>query len=172
MSEPTELDFDDDATFDAWCAVLRAEIEAYLTSECYEYGKILDWPAWNIAPHVAMWAIESSEQPGYVGGWVLCGNLPMDYIEGDNLKNPREAMAAIAARWQDFVDKTRRGESTEGVAVESGDDPEQMLAMMESRIGILLEIVADDEAWEEDIAGEEDNAGEEDSAGSGAVSAD
>ena len=147
MTDSTELDYDDDATFDAWCAELRAEIEVYLKNEGFEHGKILEWPAWNVAPHVAIWAVESATQAGYVGAWVLCGNLPMDYIEGDNLKSPREAMAAMAARWQELIDNMRAGKPTDGVVIETGADPEQMVAMMESRVRVLRELVEDEEAW-------------------------
>ena len=155
MTDETELDYDDDATFDAWCLELRREIEVYLSSEGYEYGKILEWPAWNIAPHVAVWAIESVTEPGYVGAWVLCGKLPMDYIAGDNLKSPREAMSAIASRWQDLIDDMRSGKPTDGVVIETGAEPEQMVAMMESRVGVLRELVDDDSAWIADAAGDD-----------------
>jgi hypothetical protein len=155
MTDTTELDYDDEATFDAWCSELRTEIEVYLSSEGYEHGKILEWPAWNVAPHVAVWAIESVTQPGYVGAWVLCGNLPMDYIAGDNLKSPREAMAAIASRWQELIDNMRSGKSTDGVVIETGTEPEQMVAMMESRVGVLRELVDDNEAWLADATGDE-----------------
>jgi hypothetical protein len=156
MTEPTELDYDDDATFDAWCVELRTEIGVYLTSEGYEHGKILEWPAWNIAPHVAMWAIESPTQPGYVGAWVLCGNLPMDYIEGDSLGTPRQAMSAIAARWQELIDNMKSGKPTEGVVIETGVEPEQMVAMMESRVSVLRQLVEDGDAWIEDAASDAD----------------
>ncbi|MFT4512400.1 MAG: hypothetical protein ACI89X_003388 [Planctomycetota bacterium] len=156
MTDP-ELDYDDDATFDAWCLALRSEIGVYLKSEGYEHGKILDWPAWNVAPHVAMWAIESPTQPGYVGAWVLCGNLPMDYIAGDDLKSPREAMTAIAARWQELIDNLRVGKPTDGVVIESDGAPEQTVAMMESRVSVLRELIDDEEAWIADPAGDEND---------------
>jgi len=73
--------------------------------------------------------------------------LPMDYIEGDNLKSPREAMAAMAARWQELIDNMRAGKPTDGVVIETGADPEQMVAMMESRVRVLRELVEDEEAW-------------------------
>ncbi len=155
MTDTTELDYDDDATFDAWCSELRTEIEVYLSSEGYEHGQIFDWPAWNVAPHVAMWAIESATQPGYVGAWVLCGNLPMDYIEGDSLGTPRQAMSAIAARWQELIDNMKLGKPTEGVVIETGADPEEMIAMMESRVGVLRQLVEDADAWIADPAGDE-----------------
>jgi hypothetical protein len=81
--------------------------------------------------------------------------LPMDYIEGDSLGTPRQAMAAIAARWQELIDNMKLGKPTEGVVVETGTQPEQMIAMMESRVGVLRQLVEDADAWIADPAGDE-----------------
>ena len=147
MTDAEEPDFDDDEVFDAWCAELRSEVAEYLESEGREHGEVLEWPAWNVAPHVAIWAVESADRPGYVGGWVLCGNLPMDYLEGEGLTTPREAMAAFVERWTGLVADLKAGNAASEFEIEGGEDPAETAAMMENRVGVLRELVEDDEAW-------------------------
>ena len=150
MTDSTEPDYEDDAVVEAWCADMRKEVEHYIESEGYECGEIGEWPAWQVPPYVSVWAVESATEPGYVGAWVLCGDLPTDLIEGDDITHPREAMAKIADRWQEYVANARAGKPNDGMEIETGDDPEEMLDMLESRAAVLNDWALDDEMWTDD----------------------
>jgi len=156
VTEEIEPDYENEAVADAWCAEMRLEVEQYLKSEEYECGEIGEWPSWHVAPYVSVWAIESATQPGDVGAWVLCGDLPTDRIEADDIKHPRDAMAAIADRWQEYADNVRAGKPNEDMAIETGDDPKEMLAMLASRAELLREWADDDEMWTDDDDDEEE----------------
>jgi hypothetical protein len=118
VTEPTEPNYEDQAVADTWCAEMRLEVEQYLKSEDVVCGEISEWPAWHIAPYVSVWAIESAAQSGFVGAWVLCGDLPTDIIDGEGIEHPREAMAAIADRWLAYVKNARAGEPNDDMEIE------------------------------------------------------
>ena len=56
--------YDDPAVEESWCSHQRAQVAAYLANEKLAHGEIGEWPAWHIAPIVAVWAIESKKRPG------------------------------------------------------------------------------------------------------------
>ena len=94
----TQPDYDDPATEHRWCADRRVEVADYLAAEGVAHGQIGAWPAWHVAPYVSVWAIESKRKPGWVGWWVLCGDLPTDYVSAATIKHPRKAVEAFAHR--------------------------------------------------------------------------
>ncbi len=87
-------DYDDPAIEEQWCQERRAQVEAYLQHQRVEHGRVGEWPAWHVAPHVSLWAIESKVRPDWVGWWAICGDLPTDYVSAANIKHPREAVRA------------------------------------------------------------------------------
>jgi len=88
--------FDDPAQEEKWCEERRAEVAAYLKAEGVSHGRIGEWPEWHVAPYASIWAIESAARPEWVGWWVICGDLPTDYVSADTIKHPRDAMLAIS----------------------------------------------------------------------------
>src|SRR6267143_18187 len=62
-----------------WCAACRRRVRKYLAGESVRHGRIGSWPAWHVAPYVSVWAVESQARPGWVGWWVISGDVPTDY---------------------------------------------------------------------------------------------
>ena len=83
-------DYDDPPVEEQWCEDRRAQVAAYLQREGVEHGQIGEWPAWHVAPYVSIWAIESKKRPDRVGWWVICGDLPTDYVSAAKIKHPRD----------------------------------------------------------------------------------
>jgi hypothetical protein len=101
---------DDPAVEERWCNERRAQVADYLKREGVTHGRIGEWPAWHTAPYVSVWAIESAKCHESVGWWVICGDLPTDYVSAANVKHPREAMRAISERWLELSGYMIRGE--------------------------------------------------------------
>ena len=158
MTDSKEPNYDDDAVSDAWCAEMRLEVVQYVKSEDLQVGEIGEWPAWHAAPYVSVWAIESVATPGFIGTWVLCGDLPTDRLDDEPCGHPRVAMAKIAERWKVYVDNVRNGRPNDEMEIESGDDPDEMLEMLLSRAEVLLEWASDDELWDDDEMPGDDQA--------------
>jgi hypothetical protein len=62
-----------------WCAEQRDHVVSYLTRQGLQSPSVGDWPAWHVAPSIAVWAVESLKKPGSVGWWAISGDLPTDY---------------------------------------------------------------------------------------------
>ena len=146
----TGPDYDDPAVEKQWCADRRAEVERYLASEGVKHGRIGDWPAWHITPYVSVWAIESNVKPGWVGWWVIAGDLPTDYVSATKIKHPRKALQAFADRWERHCKSVRAGTATPEMSIDdSAGTPEDLVPLLESRSKMLASWAHDDSIWED-----------------------
>lgn len=143
-------DYDDPAVEEKWCADQRTQVAAYLAKEKVVHGEIREWPAWHIAPIVSVWAIESKKSPGWVGWWVISGDLPCDYVSADEIKHPRDAVRAIAESWLEQSELMARGETGANVSIGPPEEWSSLAPMLSGRASSLLEMVNDDDVWTED----------------------
>jgi hypothetical protein len=147
---PLEPDYDDPDVEDAWCEERRSEVAAYVEEKSLPHLSIGEWPAWHVAPYVSVWAVESVTEPGWVGYWVICGDLPTDHLDGAEPEDPREAVRAFARRWGEAAPLMARGEVHPDVQIgHSTDDRKSLAPLLESRAKLLARWAEDDEIWEE-----------------------
>lgn len=144
MSDP---DYDDPAVEERWCAERQAQVVAFLKQQGVKHGRVGEWPAWHIAPYVSLWAIESANDPDWVGWWVVCGDLPTDYICADNAEHPRLALRAIARRWLEVAACMKRGETHPTIQLGHAGSQAELMALLERRGGILLSWAGNDQCW-------------------------
>src|SRR5687767_2584538 len=118
----TDIDWDDDANIESWCAKQHQVAAQYLELQPAKFGALGEWPAWHVAPYVSVWAVESVAAPGKVGWWVICSDLPTDYASSAGVPDPRSAVSAFAERWRQMARAMERGEKHESVSIgEPGD---------------------------------------------------
>lgn len=146
MSKP---DYDNPEVEKQWCVEQRANVCRYLDAESVEYGRIGKWPAWHVAPYVSVWAIESKTSRGWIGWWVISGDLPTDYVSATEIKHPRKAVQAIADRWRDYCASVQDGKLKTDYTVEGVEGSREHLSMLEARASTLLRWVEDDSLWED-----------------------
>jgi hypothetical protein len=145
-----DIDWDDEANIERWCADQRENAVRYLRDQPVKFGALGEWPAWHVAPYVSVWAVESVRAPGRVGWWVISGDLPTDYTSGDGAPDPRSAVAAFAKLWESAAARMERGEQPEGFTVGS-PSPEnafELAPLLRSRAMLLQEWVGDDSCWD------------------------
>lgn len=142
MNQP---DFDDPEVEEQWCLEARKQVTAYLSSQGVSHGEVGEWPAWHVAPIVSVWAIESAKRPGWVGWWVIYGDLPTDYVSAAEIKHPRSAIEAFAKRWRNYVSAFRSGQPPSDFVL--GDGSKEFVELLENRTGILAGWVDDDDLW-------------------------
>lgn len=141
-------DFDDPRTEEAWCAAARECVAAYLANEGVTHGEIGEWPAWHVTPYVSVWAVESNTRSGWVGWWVVCGDLPTDYVSAQGVGHPREALRVIARRWRGYCDSVRNGTPPKEFGIRLvTESPAELLPLLESRAQVLEEWADDDAIW-------------------------
>jgi hypothetical protein len=132
---------------EAWIAKWRARIAQYLTQHGVKPGAIGEGPAWSVYPHVAIWAIESGNAPGWVGWWVICGDCPTDYVTCTGDRTPRSAVEVFAARWRDGAAAMMRGERVPDWSVGNASNALELAPLLAARAELLAEWVRDDAMW-------------------------
>ncbi|MFC3814930.1 DUF4826 family protein [Lysobacter sp. GCM10012299] len=143
------MDYDDPAVEEQWCSDRRSQVAAYLATEQVTHGQIGDWPAWHFAPYVSIWAIESHSELGWVGWWVICGDLPTDYVSASSIKHPRDAMLAFAHRWRSAAECLALGQSPPGFSLGAPSDGVALAPLLAARAGLLQDFATDTELWDE-----------------------
>jgi len=143
------MDYDDPKVEERWCSERRSDVAAYLTAERVTHGRIGEWPAWHLAPHVSIWAIESHAKPGWVGWWVICGDLPTDIVSSASVKHPREAMLAFATRWRSAAELMASGQSSAEFSVGSPAEWPSLAPLLAARSALLQDLATDTGVWDE-----------------------
>lgn len=146
-------DYDDPVIEEQWCERQRVRIADYLQSENVVHGRIGDWPAWHIAPYVAIWAIESVRQPDWIGWWAISGDLPTDYISATDVESPqrpRKALRAIAERWLRQVAAWKEGRCLDGMRIAGAHSYAELAPLLEARAALCKEWTEDDSLWDDE----------------------
>lgn len=140
-------DYDNPAVEERWCAEQRTRVEDYLRQENVKHGRISEWPSWHVTPYVSVWAVESGVRPDRRGWWVISGDLPTDYLSGDEANTPREAVRAIATRWFEISQFMKRREQHPTVQMGTPDTWPELGPLLEARATILNKWVEDESIW-------------------------
>jgi hypothetical protein len=106
-------------------------------------GALGEWPAWHVSPYVAIWAMESLAKPGFVGWWVISGDLPCDYCSARSPVHPRTALEDITDGWLQAVAELNPGDETIGDTTL----PAHLAPLLKDKAEMLLEMLDDDELW-------------------------
>lgn len=130
-----------------WCQSQRSKVTAYLAAQKVDHGEVGDWPAWHVDPYVSIWAIESKKSPGWVGWWVIAGDLPTDYVSAEKIKHPRDAMRAIVERWARLAKDMEAGNVGEEVTIGSSEDWPELVPLLNARVKLLKEFASDETIW-------------------------
>jgi hypothetical protein len=130
-----------------WCAERRKEVHDYLARESVRHGRIGTWPAWHVMPYLSLWAIESRARHGWVGWWVICGDVPTDYVSSARIKRPRTAMRAFARRWLAVARCMRRGRAHPTITIGSRDAWRDREPRLRARAKVLARFAKDERAW-------------------------
>src|SRR5947199_230194 len=78
----------------------RHRVEEYLRKEGLENPNVGPWPAFEVAPHFAIWAVESKKTKGKIGWWAFSGDCPTDYVSEDGSCHPRKALSRLLSTWR------------------------------------------------------------------------
>jgi len=144
--------YDDPEALEHWCCERRAQVDGYLQSQNVKHGRIGDRPAWHVAPYVSIWAIESLTRPNWIGWWVICGDLPTDFISSADVESPqhpRKAMRAFADHWLKQVEAWKAGRDYEGIRIAGPQSDAELAPLLESRATLLREWADDESQWAE-----------------------
>lgn len=99
----------DDGEFEAWVISQRRHVEEYLSTQGILEPNVGPWPAFEVAPVFAIWAVESKKVAGKIGWWAFSGDCPTDYVAEDGQCHPRSALRRLLERWRTYVSFMKRG---------------------------------------------------------------
>jgi hypothetical protein len=150
--DKSDSDYDDSSMEEQWCLDCRNRVIEYLKSQNVQTGRVGLWPAWHIAPYVSVWAVESAIQPEKIGWWVICGDLPTDYLSAADItppQHPRKAVLAFAERWLKMVEAWHNDTTYEGITIPGPHSPDELAPLLESRARIMLEWASQSDLWQD-----------------------
>ena len=137
----------DEKAEEQWCAAQREDVRSYLVGQGLVSPIVGDWPAWHVAPIVAVWAVESQQQPGWVGWWAISGDLPTDYVTCGEERSPRQALYDIGRRWSDAAELWAIGKRCEAMSLGSEAKEKELAPLLATRAELLLDFASNDGIW-------------------------
>ena len=133
--------------FEIWNRDLRLRVIDYLQNEGIESPQVGDWPAFDVAPHFGIWCVESKKVKGKIGWWAFAGDCPTDYVLENGKCHPREALGDLLARWKECIPLLKSGQQPSGMKFGDGSNPKLLGELLETRVGVLVEWLNDDDIW-------------------------
>lgn len=88
------------------------------------------------------------ETPDWIRWWVICGDVPTDYISAAEIKHPRDAMKAFADEWRDQAKLMASGQRQPDIYIGRPEHWASLAPLVEARASMLFEGVNDDSLWE------------------------
>lgn len=143
---------DEDMTHDefaAWNRFMRERVISYLEGQGIDSPQVGDWPAFEVAPKFGIWCVESKKQEGKIGWWVFAGDCPTDYVSEDGQCHPRAALANLVKRWRGCIPHMKDGRQPPDINFGDGSNIRELGDLLERRVGILQDWIADDDLWED-----------------------
>ena len=135
--------------FDEWVSQQRTYVEEYLRAQGIAEPKVGPWPAFEVAPVFAMWAVESEKVAGEISWWAFSGDCPTDYVSEDGQCHPRKALQRLIDQWRGYVSFMKNGQQPPAASFGEGPSLRDLDDLLQKRIEILADWVLDDSFWEE-----------------------
>ncbi len=138
-----------EAELQSWVGKNRKIVFYYLEGQGIENPSVAEWPAFEVAPHFGIWAIESKEVAGKIGWWAFSGDCPTDYVTEDGKCHPRAALQNLLLGWESYIPDMKEGRQPPGVKFGDGSNLKELGDLLEARVEVLRGWLNDDELWEE-----------------------
>ncbi|MDJ0613501.1 MAG: DUF4826 family protein [Rhizobiaceae bacterium] len=139
----------DDSEINVWVGQQRENVETYLQGHGIDTPNVGEWPAFEVAPYFAIWAVESQRLPGQVGWWAFSGDCPTDYVSEKGHSHPRAALGTLLENWRSYIPHMKANRMPPNVEFGQGAQLSELGQLLEARVGILEEWYLDDEMWED-----------------------
>ncbi len=131
-----------------WVKQQRKIVIAYLMNECIDNPNVGEWPAFEVAPHFAIWAVESKRIKGKIGWWAFSGDCPTDYVSESGKCHPRAALKDLIKSWKECIPYMKQGRQAPSTKFGTEANVKELGSLLEKRISILEDWYGDDGLWE------------------------
>jgi len=130
-----------------WVVEQRTIVVEYLAKGRVDHLGVGEWPAFMVPPHFAIWAVQSKRQPGFVGWWAFCGDIPTDYVSRESRDDPRLALGRLLDRWRSYLPFLVKGDNPPGIELGSSAGRRSLGELLQTRIALLDQWFGDDGIW-------------------------
>ncbi len=138
----------EDVVYDDWCRSMRTIARRYLQTQDILHGEVGEEPAWDAAPNVAVFAIESPMFKGWVGWWVICGSsLPQDFLSAGTIKHPYDALQEFHNRWRDLISCVLNNGKKRDVSIDQSSNVGQVVKCLERKTRLMSGWLRDSSLW-------------------------
>ena len=140
------MNYDDPATESLWLREQREHVMEYLTNEALSYDRLAESPAWFVAPYVSIWTtIPKTLNERRL--WIICGDLPADFMESSEETGVREVLQAFATRWRELSLCLSSGKHHPTLNVGNLENQQELGALLQRRAELLQQWANDDSIW-------------------------
>ena len=139
----------EDQEFEKWVTTQRKIVESYLQKEGISNPNVGPWPAFEVYPYFAIWAVESKKVQGKIGWWAFSGDCPTDYVKEDGTCHPRNALKSLLDIWRSYIPHMKNGTQPPNVKFGDGSNIIEFGQLLEDRVKILEDWALDDDLWED-----------------------
>ena len=139
----------DPAVLEAWWTQCREKLGKQLAADGIIHGSFGSEPL-SYCPGVAcVCSVDLPNQPGTVGWWAICGDMPTAYVSAALIPDPRAFLQAISRRCQDAIDAIERGNPPIELAGSNPNNWPMIISLLRYQADILTGWAKDDAAWED-----------------------
>jgi hypothetical protein len=104
---------------------------------------------WSLPPYVSIWTVPDT---GAAKTWVICGDLPTDFLRDEAVQDARSAASAFGTRWLDVSAHLSQGKQHPEISIGRGLSAGKLRELgdlLRSRAELLVQWSEDPSYWEE-----------------------
>ena len=137
-----------DTELENWISDQQSQVVQYLEKQGITTPNVASWPAFEIAPYFAIWAVESKQVSGKIGWWAFSGDCPIDYVTENGSCHPRVALEQLIKNWEVYIPYMKSGKQPPNTKFTYEEDLVSLAGLLETRLSILRDWHKDDGIWE------------------------
>jgi hypothetical protein len=140
-------DYTDPAEEQEWLDEQESRALDYLNSWSIEHDGDLVIE-WCVAPYVSVWTTSLGDRSPKT--WIICGDLPTDFIKDNRISDAQSAVRAFAKRWVDVSQHLLKGQQHPTIRIGGAEDSNQLRELgdlLRRRADLLLKWSADKTLW-------------------------
>lgn len=130
-----------------WLAEVEEQFIEYLLMHNLDVRPLDRMAEWSFPPKVALWSVQLSPQAQV---WIICGDVPTDFIVIQGTASPRDVMIQICDRWDEVSASLKSGRQHPTIRIGEGDSPaqlEELGTLLDLRAKLLRNWVQDPKIW-------------------------
>jgi hypothetical protein len=141
-------DYSDPAEEQEWLDEQEAAALDYLDRESVTHDGRLQIE-WCLAPYVSVWSLPPRGKKA-PRTWIICGDLPTDYLQDARVTDARSAVRAFAERWADVSSYMLKGKPHPTIRIGKSTKANKLKELgdlLNRRAQLLLEWCQDASVW-------------------------